>query len=222
MDIELEQEIENRKRIIREAVEACIEKYQLDISEIGKENLIIHLTLSITRQMANNYISTSQSQLEQCKNLNTYYIARDLVKSLAKRFDVILHHIDYYYTAMYLANMSLLDLDFNCQFDMIDEETEEIIDETLNRIEEQLGIDLRKNVDFFNGISLHFIPALERLENDEQITENPLNDTIQLENKKEYHCAEIMNDIVQHHYHKSFTNAELCYISMHFSTAFKD
>lgn len=219
MGIELEAEYEQRKAEVLYAVSSAVERYRLDVSDTVKENLAIHLTLSITRQLSGNYISTSQSQLEQCKNLDTYLIARELVKGLAAKYDVIMHHIDYYYTAMYLAGMSLLDLDFDCEFDMFDEEMEEVMDETLDEIRNRLHLDLRQNPDFCKHMTLHFFPALERLENNEQLEANPLVDELSIKDEEEYSCAMILNEIVEKHYHKSFNRHELCYISLHFGTA---
>lgn len=219
MGIELETEYELRKAEILYAVSQSVERYHLDVSDTVRENLAIHLTLSITRQLSGNYISTSQSQLEQCKNLNTYLIARELVKRLAAKYNVIMHHIDYYYTAMYLANMSLLDLDFESEFDMFDEEMEEVMDETLDEIRSNLHLDLRQNPDFCKHMTLHFFPALERLENNEQVEANPLVDELSIRNEDEYACAKILNSVVERHYHKSFNRHELCYIALHFGTA---
>ena len=78
---------------------------------------------------------------------------------------------------------------------------------------------------FYNFVSvhvqLHFYPALDRLQNNHQLTNNPLKDKIQAQFQLEYKCAEIFNDIVNEHYHKRFNEHELAYIALHFGTALK-
>lgn len=219
MVIELQTEFENRKKEVLALVEKYVEKYHLNVSETIIDNLAIHLTLSITRELTGNYINTSQSQLEQCKEATTYKIAQELVAELAQDYDIEIPETDTYYAAMYLANMSLLDLDFNSEFDIVDDEIETIMNETLDKIKEKLGLDLRTNLDFYHGMTLHFYPALERLEEDKQLTDNPMVDRIQAEHEKEYQCAKILNDVVHTHYNKSFNEHELCYITLHFGTA---
>ena len=70
-------------------------------------------------------------------------------------------------------------------------------------------------------MTLHFYPALDRLQNNRQQTDNPLKDKIQAQFQLEYKCAEIFNDIVEQHYHKRFNEHELAYIALHFGTALK-
>lgn len=221
MGIELDKAFEERQQKVLDKIDKYCGLYNIHMSDTVKSNLVIHLTLSITRQLSNNYISTSQSQLEQCKQLETYPAARLLVKELAADFNVIMHHIDYYYAAMYFADMSLLDLDFDSDIDVFTEDKEEIMEETISEINSQLGINLRQNTDFYNNMTLHFYPALERLENNEQLDSNPLAESIKLENQIEYKCAEIMNAVVNKHYNKSFNECELSYITLHFGTAFQ-
>ncbi|WP_418553860.1 PRD domain-containing protein [Longibaculum muris] len=122
---------------------------------------------------------------------------------------------------MYLANINLLDIDFNCEFDLCDDEMEEVINETIERIQNQLKIDLKENNEFYTGITLHFYPALDRLQNNQQLTNNPLKDQVQSQHETEFKCAEIFNSVVEEHYHKSFNEHELAYIALHFGTALK-
>ena len=128
---------------------------------------------------------------------------------------------DICYCAMYLSNMTLLDLDFFSECDIIDQETESITLEAVQEINNRLGLNLKKNDDFYQGLSMHFYPAIQRLKNDEQLHDNVLTDKIKTENETEYKCAMILNDVVKEHYHKSFNEDELAYIALHFGTALR-
>ena len=146
----------------------------------------------------------------------------DLIyKKHGKLYHVEIDENQVQYVTMYLANINLLDIDFNCEFDLCDDETEDIINETINRIQNDLQLDLRKNKEFYTGMTLHFYPALDRLQNNRQLTDNPLKDKIQAQFQLEYKCAEIFNNIVEQHYHKRFNEHELAYIALHFGTALK-
>ena len=101
------------------------------------------------------------------------------------------------------------------------DEMEEIINETIERIQNQLKIDLKENNEFYTGITLHFYPALDRLQNNQQLTNNPLKDQVQSQHETEFKCTEIFNSVVEEHYHKSFNEHELAYIALHFGTALK-
>ena len=82
-------------------------------------------------------------------------------------------------------------------------------------------MNLSSNNEFINGMTLHFYPALDRLQSDKQLDYNPLKDLIQSQHTKEYKCAEIFNETVKKYYNKAFNENELAYIAMHFGTALK-
>lgn len=215
----LEKKLEHIKTHVTKVVNDYANKNHLTVSEEIINNLSVHLSLSITRALSDNYIHTSHSQLEQCKNLYTYPIAKEIINDLCKHYEIELSESDLYNTAMYLADMTILDLGFDAEFDIVDQEIENIMDETLDTIRIKLGYNLRENEKFVRGMSLHFYPAIDRLEEDRQITDNPLMQTVQ-KYKKSYECAHIMNDIVKRHFNKSFNSYELSYIAIHFQTAF--
>lgn len=221
MVIELEEQYKKLKDEVYHTVAQFSQQYKLETPDTVIYNLAIHLSLSIAREITGSYIDTSNSQLEACKELNTYPIAQEIIKVLNEEYKIDLPESDTCYTAMYLANKSLLDLDFNCEFDIVDDEIENIMNETLDAIKDQLGYDLRENENFVKGMSLHFYPAIERLENNKQLDNNPMVKEIS-SYEEPLKCAHILNDIVTKHYNKSFNDNELSYITLHFGTAFYD
>ena len=219
MVIELEEQYKKLKDEVYDTVTKEAHKHHINVADTVLYNLAIHLSLSITREETGNYINTSNSQLEACKSLDTYEAAKDIIAKLDEQYDVTLPESDIFYTAMYLANKSLLDLDFNASFDIVDDEIANIMDETLDEIKSQLGYDLRNNENFVKGMSLHFYPAIERLENNEQLESNPMTKEIS-SYEEPLKCANILNDVVSRHFNKTFNDNELSYITLHFGTAF--
>ena len=221
MVIELDSQYEKRKQEIEKIVKNVIEKHNIEISQTAFDNLIIHLSLCISRELNGTYIPTSESQINHLKEHEYYPAAVQIIEILEKEFDVTIDQNQISYTTMYLANINLLDIDFNCEFDLCDDEMEEVINETIVKIKEILNLDLRKNKEFYTGMTLHFYPALDRLQNNQQLTNNPLKDQIQSQHETEFECAKIFNSIVEEHYKKSFNEHELAYIALHFGTAFR-
>lgn len=221
MVIELDIQYEKRKQTIEKIVKNVVEKDQIQISKTSLENLIIHLSLCISRELNGSYIPTSVSQIHHLINHSYYSTAEKIIDLLQKEFDIEIDENQKSYTTMYLANINLLDIDFNCGFDLFDNEMETIIDETISVIKNELNLDLRNNKEFYTGITLHFFPALDRLQTNQQLTNNPLKDQIQSQHESEFKCAKIFNSVVQQHYGKSFNEHELAYIALHFGTAIR-
>ena len=221
MVIELDSQYENRKEIIEKIVKEIIQRQHIEISEVSFDNMIIHLSLCLSREINGTYIPTSESQINHLKNHEYYEVSKQIIEQLNQRFHIEIDENQIQYVTMYLADINLLDIDFNCEFDLYDDETGDIIDETIDRIQKDLQLDLRKNKEFYTGMTLHFYPALDRLQNNHQLTDNPLKDKIQAQFQLEYKCAQIFNEIVEQHYNKKFNEHELAYIALHFGTALK-
>ena len=63
MVIELDSQYEKRKQEIEKIVKNVIEKHNIEISQTAFDNLIIHLSLCISRELNGTYIPTSESQI---------------------------------------------------------------------------------------------------------------------------------------------------------------
>lgn len=220
MVIQLEERFQNRKSEIEKIVNDIINHHQLQISQFIIENLTIHLTLCVLRVQNGTYIPTSISQISQLQKNKYYQIAKEIIHSLEDKYQIQLHKDQIAYTTMYLDNIHLLDMDIDFEYDVFDENMGDVINETVDEIYKQLNVDLKEYPEFYKGITLHFFPALERLQNDQQLINNPLKDQIKLQNIREYQCALIFNSVVEKYYHLSFNEHELAYIAVHFATVF--
>ncbi|MCD8027691.1 MAG: PRD domain-containing protein [Erysipelotrichaceae bacterium] len=220
MVLELDRHYIKRKETIENIVRNAIDENNIEMDQVTFDNLIIHLSLCVSREFNGSYIATSESQMDQLKKHEYYKVSKGIIKEMEQEFNVSIDTNQINYTTLYLAHINLIDMDFHYEFDLFDDIMEEVINETVTRIRERLDTDLRENEAFYNGITLHFYPALERLQNDTQLTENPLKDIIQIKHEKEFKCAKIFNEVVQEYYNKSFNDSELAYISLHFATAF--
>lgn len=218
--IELDTEFQKQKSKILEIVNKHLEKEHIDVSPTVLENLSIHLSLNVSRELNGTFISTSISQLKQLKKHELYPMCRKIVEEIADYYDIPLHRSEVFYTVLYISNTNLFDIDMNCEFDIYDDIADAVIEETIETIKDRLNIDLKENESFYKGITLHFFPAIERLQNNVQITNNPLLNDIKNEHDIEFQCAYILNEVVKKYYDKSFNEHELAYIALHFGTAF--
>ena len=219
MVIELDRLYDKRKSQIENIVKRVINEHHIELSQTIIDNVVIHLSLCLSREINGTYIPTSESQINHLKEHEYYGVSKEILYELEKEFDVSINKSQINYITMYLANMDLLDIDFNFEFDLDDDILENIICESTKLIKERLNIDLRNNTEFYTGITLHFYPALERLKSDNQLNDNPLKDYIQAQHETEFECTLIFNEVVEKYYEKAFNEHELAYIALHFGTA---
>ena len=219
MVIQLNFEYEKIQEIIEKILTENITKNNIEIAQATFDNLVIHLSLCVSREMNGSYIATSESQIHNLSDHTYYPVSKAIIEQLEKEFNLTIDTNQVYYTTMYLANINLLDIDFNIEFDMFDDTYETIMHETIAEIKDKLNLDLKANEDFYKGMTFHFYPALDRLQNNQQLTNNPLMEVIRNENETEFACAKAFNSVVEKHYNKTFNEHELAYIALHFGTA---
>ena len=115
----------------------------------------------------------------------------------------------------HLSKNNVLDVEFNAGVNLLDDEIIDVLQNTLDSLFKQKGIDLRNNEKLLVSLGLHLTPALDRLLDDSQI-ENPLTAKIKERHPKEFAMAEILNDAIESIYHKRFTEDEVAYFALHF------
>ena len=70
---------------------------------------------------------------------------------------------------MYLSKNNVLDVEFNAGVNLLDDEIIDVLQNTLDSLFKQKGIDLRNNEKLLVSLGLHLTPALDRLLDDSQI-----------------------------------------------------
>ena len=199
-----DKDLELSKQVCREAVNEVIEKNHLTLSPQFTQNLVVHLAIAMLRIKTNNYIPLSQGQITSYKANTNYDSAVEICNILSKKFDIEFPESELALISMYLSKNNVLD-----------DEIIDILQNTLDSLFKQKGIDLRNNEKLLVSLGLHLTPALDRLLDDSQI-ENPLTAKIKERHPKEFAMAEILNDAIESIYHKRFTEDEVAYFALHF------
>ena len=199
-----DKDLELSKQVCREAVNEVIEKNHLTLSPQFTQNLVVHLAIAMLRIKTNNYIPLSQGQITSYKANTNYDSAVEICNILSKKFDIEFPESELALISMYLSKNNVLDVE------IID-----VLQNTLDSLFKQKGIDLRNNEKLLVSLGLHLTPALDRLLDDSQI-ENPLTAKIKERHPKEFAMAEILNDAIESIYHKRFTEDEVAYFALHF------
>ena len=202
-----DKDLELSKQVCREAVNEVIEKNHLTLSPQFTQNLVVHLAIAILRIKTNNYIPYKAN--------TNYDSAVEICNILSKKFDIEFPESELALISMYLSKNNVLDVEFNAGVNLLDDEIIDVLQNTLDSLFKQKGIDLRNNEKLLVSLGLHLTPALDRLLDDSQI-ENPLTAKIKERHPKEFAMAEILNDAIESIYHKRFTDDEVAYFALHF------
>lgn len=206
------------KITIADIISQSIGKTEIFLSTNSLNNLAIHLAIAIVRIQSNTYIPLSSSQISVFKDERNYMYAQDLCNTLSTIFHVEFPENEIGLVTMYLSKSQLLDMEINSGFDLLDVEVFNILRETMFIINKQYNHDFRTNDKLFVSIGLHLTPAIERLENNQQL-ENALTAQIKERHPVEFAYASILNTVIQKQYQASFIDDELAFIALHFVVA---
>lgn len=206
------------KVTIADIISQSIDKTEIFLSTNSLNNLVIHLSIAIVRIQSNTYIPLSSSQITVFKDDRNYVYARDLCATLSTTFNVEFPENEIALVTMYLSKSQLLDVEINSGFDLLDTEIFNILRETMFVINKEYNQDFRTNDKLFVSIGLHLTPAIERLENNQQL-KNPLTAQIKERHPTEFAYAMILNTVIQKQYLTSFNDDELAFITLHFVVA---
>ncbi len=88
MVIELNRTFDKRKSEIENTVKEFIKKYNIDLSQTIIDNIVIHLSLCVSREINGSYIHTSESQIHHLKHHEYYIVAKEIILSLEDKFEV--------------------------------------------------------------------------------------------------------------------------------------
>lgn len=212
------EQFEQSKLMVSDIIKKTIEDSDIYLTNHSLDNLAIHLAIAIIRIKSNTYIPLSNSQIAVFKDNANYQYAMTLCKQLSQTFDITFPENEISLVTMYLSKSQLLDMEINSGFDLLDTEVFNLLRETMFTIYKEYKQDFRTNDKLFVSIGLHLTPAIERLENDQQL-ENPLTAQIKERHITEFNYAKVLNDIVEKQYGKSFTDDELAFITLHFVVA---
>ena len=140
-----DKDLELSKQVCREAVNEVIEKNHLTLSPQFTQNLVVHLAIAILRIKTNNYIPLSQGQITSYKANTNYDSAVEICNILSKKFDIEFPESELALISMYLSKNNVLDVEFNAGVNLLDDEIIDVLQNTLDSLFKQKGIDLRNN-----------------------------------------------------------------------------
>lgn len=127
--------------------------YQYPYDVLTINNILIHLIVMCKRLKAGNVFLTDYSNMQ---SLWEYPIAVAIASSIQKEIGIDIPDSEVNYIAMHLISKELSNESTTYN------ELKKIIDNSLVRIYEELGYDLKDDVDLKNMLLTHTVPMLER------------------------------------------------------------
>lgn len=185
-------------------------------------NLIVHIAIALERIKFDKKIYIEKDYFEYLKKNNEYDIAKWVVESLSKEFNLQIPEKESAYICIHMLGAKIqqniyLD-DYNTLIDLQEDSYIEVAKEIISLVSEILGINLSNDEILLAGLTLHLRPTIVRLKHNLQLR-NPLLQKIKKEYVSIFGATWSCNSIFEKRFGASINEDEVAYISLHIASA---
>lgn len=201
---------------IKEIIVDVINKYELNITDLGFDNLFNHIVITITR-IKNDKIINDQSSHIPVGDIE-YEAAVNLCRQICKFTDVEFPTAEVIYIYQHLKSQNRLFKDDNYSIDDEDNKNLNIIRESLKEIYLQVGIDFTHDEILENGLLIHLKSVLHRIEYKMKIR-NSMLDQIRKNYVLAYELANLLGRCIEKEIGSEVDENEIGFLALHFGGA---
>lgn len=215
-DAILKKRNKENKEIIKKILYDTITENKFKLTDIGFENLVIHIMIALMRIEISTEDTTIESIYKNLEDEKEFNIACLLVNKLENVFKVKFPRKEIYYITIHLLGKKSLHQ--NEEALIINQETEELLDYIFKQVKQHFQLDFSKDFELFRLLALHFQPMMNRLKYGLYI-ENPLIDQIRNENQLAFEVSIYVGSIIKKIKKYDVNINEVGYMTLHFALA---
>lgn len=196
---------------------SVLKEHHYTLTDIGLENLNIHILIALFRIQSDEYLPDSTPlQVDREKNSAVLRIAEELKEKIQAAFDIEMPEREVDYMMIHLLGSRVFDSDSD--ENLIQPETLNMVRGILSAVLSQYGIDFFSDLDLFTMLCMHIQPMITRLKNNVRM-HNPVLDDIKEGSPIGYEMAVLACEILAEQYNTSVDEQEIGYLALHFQLA---
>lgn len=213
---------ENRMKTVGHILHQVLEQQNFLISEIAFENLVKHITVSISRIKHGFYINIQEDSrhtlIDNNDIIGKHYLetAQIIADRLEREFSIIYYEEEVIYLAIHLS--AKLDSNYEKTNITISTEIDEMVVEMLEYVYKITKMDFRDNMELRMALNQHMVPLLVRVKYNIPL-KNPERLQIKSEYSLAYTLAATATTVINAKYHTDLNEDEICYLAIHFALA---
>lgn len=212
----LNTEKKEHKEVIKKLLYETITENNFKLTDIGFENLVIHIMIVLIRIGKLTKDGIIESIYKNLEDKKEFRIACLLVNKLENQFKVRFPKIEIYYITIHLLGKK--SMQYNKDNSLINQETQDLLNHIFKRIEQNFRLDFSQDFELFTSLALHFQPMINRLKYGLYI-ENPLIYKIKNENPLAFEISLYIGSIIKEVKNYDVSVNEVGYIALHFALA---
>jgi lichenan operon transcriptional antiterminator len=209
---------------IREIVLDRIILHNIALSDIGLNNLVIHIAIAFNRIKNEKYVSMVTNELAELKKQKQYKVAEEIVLKLERELGVSFPETEIAYVTIHLLGTKMvteLHLDENEIQSIIDQQIYDIVTEIIDTVDEELCLHIKDDQELFVALSLHLRPAIHRFHYGINLP-NPLLDDIKSKYPAAFQAAVIAGMVLKRKLNIEINENEMGYLALHLGAAMEN
>jgi lichenan operon transcriptional antiterminator len=209
---------------IREIVLDRIILHNIALSDIGLNNLVIHIAIAFNRIKNEKYVSMVTNELAELKKQKQYKVAEEIVLKLERELGVSFPETEIAYVTIHLLGTKMvteLHLDETEIQSIIDQQIYDIVTEIIDTVDEELCLHIKDDQELFVALSLHLRPAIHRFHYGINLP-NPLLDDIKSKYPAAFQAAVIAGMVLKRKLNIEINENEMGYLALHLGAAMEN
>ncbi|HZG15223.1 MAG TPA: BglG family transcription antiterminator [Candidatus Bathyarchaeia archaeon] len=156
---------EDQLAIIRGTIQRHTKAAAITLSEIGLNNLVIHLAIACKRILDQNVVSMTTEDLQHIHKQAEYVVATNIVQELEERLQLSFPDVEIAYVTIHLMGSKKVAYQHASEGQLttvIDPNIMELTQKLIADVESQLHLGIQHDKELILGLSMHLKPALNR------------------------------------------------------------
>jgi len=204
--------------LIRNIVLKRPKEVQLNLSDIGLNNLVIHIAIAYRRINHEQYVQSNKEEYE-LKSKREYQVAKRIIKDIEDTFEIEFPAVEISYIAIHLLGSKLfLSKNHTEVANNIDGKIIEIVTKMVNRVEKQMHLGIIEDQELHAAIAIHLKPTIHRYKHQMNIR-NPMLEAIKVNYPVAFEAGIIATQVIEEEYKIKVDENEVGYIALHFGAA---
>ncbi|WP_209124133.1 BglG family transcription antiterminator [Alkalihalobacillus sp. BA299] len=198
-----------------------VNKYDLEISDIGINNLIVHIAIACRRIRNGNHVSMYPEELKEIIHEREYNIAIEIVNQVKKSLKVSFPEPEIAYIAIHLLGTKMVteskigDSQIKA---LMDNEIYQLTKKIIDTVEEKLKLGIKNDKELQVSLCIHLKPAINRLRYGMNLR-NPMLNEIKSYYPVSFQAGVIAGLVLKEELDIDISENEIGYIALHLGAA---
>ncbi|MFS0750548.1 BglG family transcription antiterminator [Oceanobacillus sp. 1P07AA] len=209
-------------KTIKDIIIHQLESHRMTLSDIAIHNLFIHIAIAVLRIKDGYPINTNLlKDMQDMKNTKAYHVAEAIVKDTEKQLQLSFPNTETSYVALHLFGTKMVatnNMKNNDIESILDPAIYKLVIHSLDKIEEEMHLNIRYDTELMISLGLHLKPAMNRYKYGMNIR-NPMLAHIKKNYQLAFQAAVYAGIIIEQETGIAIDENEIGYLALHVGAA---